>query len=164
MNHLLIDFDSKIPNFALMKISAWIKRNGHNVFLNDDSVAPDEVWLSCIFTWNRQKAFDTLNFFRIRYPNAKIHFGGTGFDFELPYGDPKRISLLPEIEVMRWMAGEEAPFCPYLKNGRCSIYPVRPMVCKLWGNGNEMPCMFGCAPKDGFISKEDSYRLLEARR
>jgi len=26
MNHLLIDFDSKIPNFALMKISAWANR------------------------------------------------------------------------------------------------------------------------------------------
>ncbi len=28
MKHLLIDFDSKIPNLALMKISAWAKARG----------------------------------------------------------------------------------------------------------------------------------------
>ena len=28
MKHLLIDFDSKIPNLALMKIAAWAKARG----------------------------------------------------------------------------------------------------------------------------------------
>ena len=40
MKHLLIDFDSKIPNLALMKISAWVKLKGDEVFLNDDSIVP----------------------------------------------------------------------------------------------------------------------------
>ena len=30
MKHLLIDFDSKIPNLALMKISAWAKAKGND--------------------------------------------------------------------------------------------------------------------------------------
>ena len=30
--------------------------------------------------------------------------------------------------------------CPYLSNGRCKIYPVRPIVCRLQGNINELKC------------------------
>ena len=30
--------------------------------------------------------------------------------------------------------------CPYIKNDRCSIYPVRPIVCRLQGNTPELPC------------------------
>lgn len=48
MKHLLIDFDSTIPNLALMKIASWAKQKGDEVFLNDDSIEPDFVWLSCI--------------------------------------------------------------------------------------------------------------------
>jgi len=32
--------------------------------------------------------------------------------------------------------------CPYLKNDRCSIYPVRPIVCRLQGNICELPCKY----------------------
>jgi hypothetical protein len=99
--HLLVDFDSRIPNLALMKISAWAKMHGDTVYLNDDSIEPDYIWLSCIFTWNRQKAYDALNLYRIRFPNAVISHGGTGFDFELPFGDPKRTQLPVEIDAMK---------------------------------------------------------------
>lgn len=30
--------------------------------------------------------------------------------------------------------------CPYSKNNRCSIYPVRPIVCRLQANIRELPC------------------------
>ncbi len=36
--------------------------------------------------------------------------------------------------------------CKYLKDGKCSIYPVRPVICRLWGNVEAMPCKFGCKP------------------
>ena len=62
MRHLLIDFDSTIPNLALMKISAWAKSRGDQVYLNDDSVEPDEIWLSCLFTWNANKAKSRIEF------------------------------------------------------------------------------------------------------
>ena len=100
MKHLLIDFDSTIPNLALMKISAWGKSKGDEVYLNDDSVEPDEIWLSCIFTWNKQKALDSLNMYKFRFPNATIHYGGTGFDFFLPYKSPEWKNLPQEIEDM----------------------------------------------------------------
>lgn len=30
--------------------------------------------------------------------------------------------------------------CPYLQNNRCSIYPVRPIVCRLQGTIADLPC------------------------
>jgi Fe-S-cluster containining protein len=33
--------------------------------------------------------------------------------------------------------------CPALRNGRCSVYEVRPMVCRLWGAVEGMKCRFG---------------------
>ncbi len=100
MKHLLIDFDSKIPNLALMKISAWAKLKGDEVFLNDDSIVPDEIWLSCIFTWNAPQAKSAIELYKIRFPNASIHYGGTGFDFFLQYGSPEWKKLPEEIEAM----------------------------------------------------------------
>lgn len=95
MRHLLIDFDSTIPNLALMKISAWAKARGDQVHLNDDSVEPDEIWLSAIFTWNKKDALSMIKMYQFRYPNAKIRYGGTAFDWGM-IGN--RIELPPEIE------------------------------------------------------------------
>lgn len=93
--HLLVDFDSKIPNLALMKISAWAKSKGDSVFLNNCESEPNEIWLSCIFTWNLQNAKSALEMYRVQYPNAVIHYGGTGFDWG-KIGD--RVQLPGEIE------------------------------------------------------------------
>ena len=95
MKHLLIDFDSRIPNLALMKISSYYKSRGDEVYLNDDSIEPDHIWLSSIFTWNRQKAIDAINMYKFRFPHAIIHYGGTAFDWGR-IGN--RITLPEEIE------------------------------------------------------------------
>jgi len=95
--HLLIDYDSKIPNLALMKISAWVKKRGDRVFLNHPDTEPEEIWLSCIFTWNHEKAKSTIVMYQIQYPNAVIHYGGTGFDWGRI---TDRIQLPDEIESM----------------------------------------------------------------
>ena len=100
MKHLLIDYDSTIPNLALMKISAWAKARGDKVFLNNvDDVdgEPDVVWLSAIFTWNHKRAMDAIGMFHFRYPGAVIHYGGTCFDWGR-IGN--RIQLPLEIEIM----------------------------------------------------------------
>ena len=41
--------------------------------------------------------------------------------------------------------------CPYLKNDRCSIYPVRPIVCRLQGNISELPCEHN---KNNYMNKK----------
>lgn len=79
---LLIDVDSKMPNLALMKISAYHKSLMHEVFF-ERTCDPDEVYISCVFSWNKSKALGIAKMF-----NGKtIFIGGSGIDLklELPY-------------------------------------------------------------------------------
>ncbi len=46
--------------------------------------------------------------------------------------------------------------CPYLKNNRCRIYPVRPIVCRLQGNISELPCKFN---KNNLITNEKYHEI-----
>ena len=71
---MLFDVDSKMPNLALMKISAFHKKQGDIVgfHVND----PEVIYTSIIFSKNKHK-IDGLKFF---YPDAKIIIGGTGYD------------------------------------------------------------------------------------
>jgi hypothetical protein len=47
--------------------------------------------------------------------------------------------------------------------GRCGIYEARPMVCRLWGAVDDMPCPHGCRPRDGGpLLAEHEGRALEA--
>lgn len=69
---LLIDCDSKIPNLALMHISAWRKSEGLETGWNVQD--PSEVWASIVFEKNKHMA-DGLKFL---YPNAMIDIGGGG--------------------------------------------------------------------------------------
>ena len=97
MKHLLVDFDSTIPNLALMKISAWAKQKGDEVFLNETEIEPDIIWFSAIFTWNRDNAYTSMAMFHVRFPHAEIRYGGTCFDWGR-LGN--RIELPDEIENM----------------------------------------------------------------
>jgi hypothetical protein len=49
--------------------------------------------------------------------------------------------------------------CPALVEGRCSIYADRPLVCRLWGAVESMPCPYGCRPVV-VLSDERGHGLL----
>jgi len=87
MRVLLVDVDSKIPNLALMKISAYHKQRGDEVGFDIDD--PDIVYVSVIFKKNKWKAEAVKTF----YPNAEIYIGGTGYDLTT--------KLPPEIEFLK---------------------------------------------------------------
>ena len=76
--HLLIDVDSKIPNLALMKISAWAKKNGDDVDLNTCRGIPDTVWISCVFDWNRERAITSSRMYASF--GCDVELGGSGID------------------------------------------------------------------------------------
>lgn len=84
----LIDFDGKIVNLALMKLSSYYKGQGAEVVLNPTSShGLDKVFCSVLFEKNRGKAEELQQVF----PN--IEFGGTGWDLT---------TVLPsEIEALR---------------------------------------------------------------
>ena len=51
----LVDLDnSGFPNLALMKLSAWLKSEGHEVSLNFP-LGADKIYASCVFSWNRER-------------------------------------------------------------------------------------------------------------
>ena len=72
------------------------------------------------------------------------------------------------IENVKWTTEEfnkNNMKCPFLKNDRCIIYSVRPIVCRLQGNIPQLPCRFN---KNSFMSvetlkkiKKDFYELNE---
>ena len=84
----LIDFDGRIPNLALMKLSTGYKAQGDTVILNDFNPRDvDKVFCSVIFTKNRPKAERLTAIF------PDIEFGGTGWNLTK--------TLPPEIESCR---------------------------------------------------------------
>jgi len=36
--------------------------------------------------------------------------------------------------------------CSMMREQRCSVYAIRPMICRLWGLTEDMPCPYGCVP------------------
>lgn len=53
--------------------------------------------------------------------------------------------------------------CPALTMlHQCSVYAVRPMICRLWGIVESMPCSAGCRPKDGrpLLTDRQTYEYL----
>jgi Fe-S-cluster containining protein len=42
----------------------------------------------------------------------------------------------------------------------CTVYEVRPLICRLWGMTPGMRCQYGCVPEGGFLSAEQTYGFL----
>lgn len=83
----LIDVDSKIPNLALLKLSAWHKAQGDTILFPYRGESADRIYASVVFSRNQGLAR------RVRelYPQAEI--GGTGWSLDS--------ALPPEVEASR---------------------------------------------------------------
>lgn len=92
MKVALIDVDSRIPNLALMKLSAWHKARGDQVDLYLPVFSkPDLAYASKVFTDTPDPAY---------LPNCQIIKGGSGYDLksELP---PEVESMFPDYSLYR---------------------------------------------------------------
>lgn len=50
--------------------------------------------------------------------------------------------------------------CPFLTvEGRCGVYPVRPIICRLWGVDQELRCPHGCEGS-GSLPAGEAVRLI----
>lgn len=70
----LIDLDSRMPNLALMQLSAYHKSIGDSVSFDESE--PDKVYISCIFKNNAPQAYGLS----VLYPGADVDLGGSGID------------------------------------------------------------------------------------
>ena len=77
----LVDFDGKMENLALMRLSSWLKKKGASVVLKRGEAypelwdTPDQVYISCLFRWHEARVR--------RYTaswNGRAIVGGTGVD------------------------------------------------------------------------------------
>lgn len=87
MHIWLVDYDGKIENLALMRLSAYHKAQGDSVCLKFGDAypelftLPDIVYISCLFCWNREKVLRLTNSW-----GSHAVLGGVGIDpkIELP--------------------------------------------------------------------------------
>jgi len=86
MRILLIAPDSKYPNLAMMKISAYYKARGDEVGFHVSD--PDHIFGSILFRKNR----GWVGQWKMMYPGLGLTIGGPGYDVEA--------RLPPEIEKM----------------------------------------------------------------
>ena len=99
MKMLLIDADKTgFPNLALMQLSTHLKEHDHRVNFGSMGGTPDIVFVSCIFSKNKEKALSVGSY----YPDAIKVYGGTGIEknnhvqyFSHKYPD---YSLYPEVD------------------------------------------------------------------
>ncbi|GAI38731.1 unnamed protein product, partial [marine sediment metagenome] len=77
------------PNLALMKLSAFHKARGDEVYLNFPLERPDITYASCVFTWNKKRISTA--------PNEAV-VGGSGIDLttELP---PEVEHIMPDYSL-----------------------------------------------------------------
>lgn len=50
--------------------------------------------------------------------------------------------------------------CPLLDGDTCTIHPLRPLMCRLWGMTKTMECPHGCQPSR-WIDKDEGHALLK---
>jgi hypothetical protein len=76
------------------------------------------------------------------------------------------VALPPAHEGLRLVLADPGYRCPALVDGACSTYGVRPMICRVWGASEDLPCPHGCRPEPGtpLLSSAETQHLVDAAR
>jgi Fe-S-cluster containining protein len=64
------------------------------------------------------------------------------------------------IQAIKEQEGK-IPSCAALKDKKCSIYTVRPAICRLYGVAEGLECAFGCEPKKKLTRQEANALIRE---
>ena len=72
---------AKAPNLALMKWARWCMLNGHEYkyvrgIVDLKGFRPDQIYMSCIFSYFSKRYELEINYYLNKFPNAKITVGG----------------------------------------------------------------------------------------
>ena len=129
----LLQLDGKMPNVALMKISTYYKKRGHDVNWYEplfDRYDTDKLFVSKIFDFTPDYEF---------YPyNCKIEKGGTGFDIYKTL--PLNIEIITDLDY--------------------SLYPNCDYSVQFYSRGCPKHCEFCVVPdKEGGIISTIPYKL-----
>jgi len=111
-----------------------------------------EVWDSIPGLKCQGKCYDTCTTLDFTSPIEKKVVRSYCVQHKLPYFEFKVLSP-PSPEITKHQAEGHEPSdgclkCPYLTvQNRCSIYDVRPILCRLYGVTELQRCPFGCEPE-----------------
>lgn len=51
--------------------------------------------------------------------------------------------------------------CPALSQfNTCTVYGIRPLICRLWGLTRAMRCSYGCVPEGGYLSEPAALEFI----
>lgn len=70
----------------------------------------------------------------------------------LPSAEEGLVGLARDFEHYR---------CPALVDGRCTVYELRPLICRLYGAVEDMRCEHGCVPDGGFLTTAEARQLID---
>lgn len=71
------------------------------------------------------------------------------------------VRIPPPEEALAELVATGDYTCPALVDGRCSVYELRPMLCRVWGASEAMPCPHGCRPAAGRLTEPATRRLVD---
>lgn len=76
--------------------------------------------------------------------------------------DARGVRILPLEELIPVvLAGGDIGHCPALVDDRCSVYEDRPLICRLWGAVESMPCPHGCEVTPGLLVDTGAQALIQ---
>jgi Fe-S-cluster containining protein len=58
----------------------------------------------------------------------------------------RRVKTIPGLQHLVMKPADDGLTCRYLKKARCTIYDVRPLICRLYGAASGLECPHGCRP------------------
>ncbi len=67
-------------------------------------------------------------------------YAGRGRRIGHPESVLRRLSAATTAEEL----AAAVPACPLLRRGACTVHPVRPLICRLYGASEDLPCPHGC--------------------
>ena len=71
---------TRYPSLGLLKLSSFHKMRGDGIEFHDSlrpaDVAPEQIYVTSLFTYSWKPVHDTVEYYRKRYPKAKITLGG----------------------------------------------------------------------------------------
>lgn len=71
------------------------------------------------------------------------------------------VDRMRQASALPLVYDEETLSCGYLTpTGQCSVYAVRPLICRLWGVVEDLRCPHGCAV-DRILTRAQAFELRE---
>lgn len=71
------------------------------------------------------------------------------------------VTLTPVYKALPLIENDPDWRCPALDaDNRCTVYDVRPLICRLYGAVENMPCAHGCVPVGRYLTRDEAAELI----